>query len=79
VPQAQSLTPEQLKVQRLCSEGAQMLHDVQWAAVCELLAKQGEGDGDADCDLPPSQASRLYEQLSQSEQQCAVDARASTR
>lgn len=62
-----------------CVQGAQLMHDVRWAAACTAAAEEGEGDGMADCDLPPQRAGALYAQLQQAEQTCAAEARTGPR
>lgn len=69
----------QLAQEQHCVQGAQLVHDVRWAAACTVAAEQGQGDGMADCDLPNDRAAALHALLREAERSCAVEARAGGR
>ena len=61
-PAAPAMSLTQRQTYESCAEGAEMRHDVRWAVAC--------ADGQADCDLPPELAQRLYEVLNQEHHAC---------
>jgi hypothetical protein len=77
-PGAAAFTPAMRQAQAHCAEAALLVHDVRWAAACTRLAEAGQGDGSAECDLPPAQSAALYAVLQEAEQGCAAEARDTT-
>ena len=72
-PALQARARLQAAEQERCVEGAMLAYDVHWAATCTRLAERGQGDGHADCELPPAEVDRLDGLLRQAEQRCVAD------
>jgi hypothetical protein len=62
--------------QEQCLEAAVLFHDVRWAAACAALAEQGKSDGLPECELPDTEAQRLYALLDENERRCMADGKA---